>query len=89
MRDVRLKMHQSLDGYVGTPTGDVDWIFATFDDEQTQWEVELLGEAGVHAMGRVVYHEMAAHWPTSTEPFAPPMNEIPKVVFSKALARAE
>jgi riboflavin biosynthesis pyrimidine reductase len=26
---------------------------------------------------------MAAYWPASTEPYAPPMNEIPKVVFSR------
>ncbi|WP_164012213.1 dihydrofolate reductase family protein [Pyxidicoccus trucidator] len=29
-----------------------------------------------------------AHWPTSTEPYAAPMNEIPKVVFSKTLKEA-
>jgi dihydrofolate reductase len=32
---------------------------------------------------------MAEHWPASTEPFAPPMNEIPKVVFSRTLAHAD
>jgi dihydrofolate reductase len=26
---------------------------------------------------------MAAYWPTSTEVFAPPMNQIPKAVFTK------
>jgi dihydrofolate reductase len=26
---------------------------------------------------------MAAYWPTSTDMFAPPMNEIPKAVFSR------
>jgi dihydrofolate reductase len=39
-------------------------------------------------MGRVTYEEMAAHWPTSSDGYAAPMNEIPKVVFSKTLARA-
>ena len=32
---------------------------------------------------------MAEHWPDSTEPYAPPMNEIPKVVFSKTLESAD
>jgi dihydrofolate reductase len=32
---------------------------------------------------------MTAYWPTSTEAFAPPMNEIPKVVFSKAMKQAD
>jgi dihydrofolate reductase len=40
-------------------------------------------------MGRVTYLEMAGHWPTSTEPAAAPMNDIPKVVFSKSLERAD
>jgi dihydrofolate reductase len=40
-------------------------------------------------MGRITYEEMAAHWPTSGSDFARPMNEIPKVVFSKTLERAE
>ena len=39
-------------------------------------------------MGSVTYREMASHWPTSTEVFAPPMNKIPKVVFSKTLKEA-
>jgi dihydrofolate reductase len=40
-------------------------------------------------MGRNLYGDMAAHWPTSTEPFAAPMNEIPKVVFSATMEEAE
>jgi hypothetical protein len=31
---------------------------------------------------------MAAHWPTSTAPYAAPMNDVPKVVFSTTLAEA-
>ena len=43
----------------------------------------------MHVMGRVTYQEMAAHWPTSSSPFAAPMNDVPKVVFSSTLERAE
>ena len=32
---------------------------------------------------------MAPHWPASKEAFAPPINEIPKVVFSSTLQLAE
>jgi dihydrofolate reductase len=34
-------------------------------------------------MGSRTFHDMSAHWPWSTEPYAPPMNEIPKIVFSR------
>jgi dihydrofolate reductase len=40
-------------------------------------------------MGRVTYEEMATAWPTSDSEFARPMNEIPKVVFSKTLRRGD
>ena len=32
------------------------------------------------------YAALAAHWPSASGPFATPMNEIPKVVFSDSLA---
>jgi dihydrofolate reductase len=90
MRKVVLKMHVSLDGYVRAASGDVmDWVFRTYDDELKAWEVDTLWQAGMHIMGRNLYEEMAAYWPTSTDDFAPPMNEIPKVVFSKTLKRAD
>jgi dihydrofolate reductase len=89
MRKVVLKMHVSLDGFVARPDGNLDWFRDAFDDELTAWEVEGLWQAGVHIMGRATYHDMAAYWPSSTEPFAPPMNELPKVVFSKTLKEAD
>jgi dihydrofolate reductase len=46
--------------------------------------VETLRHAGVHVMGSRTFHDMAAYWPTSTEPFAKPMNDIPKVYFARS-----
>jgi dihydrofolate reductase len=89
MRKVILKMHVSLDGFVARLDGDLDWFRDAFDDELTAWEVEGLWRAGVHIMGRATYHDMAAYWPNSTEPFAQPMNELPKVVFSKTLKETD
>jgi dihydrofolate reductase len=34
-------------------------------------------------MGSRTYADMAAYWPSSTDPIAAPMNAIPKVVFSR------
>ena len=34
-------------------------------------------------MGSKTFYDMAAYWPTSSDLLAKPMNEIPKVVFSK------
>jgi dihydrofolate reductase len=40
-------------------------------------------------MGAATYAVMAAHWPGASGPFAGPMNETPKVVFSDSLASAD
>jgi dihydrofolate reductase len=82
MRKLILKMSISTDGFVGGPNGEIDWIFRSRDAEGTAWTVEKISEAGVHIMGSRTFRDMAAYWPSSTEPFAAPMNEIPKVYFS-------
>jgi dihydrofolate reductase len=81
-------MSMSLDGFVADAKGELEWIFRNIDQESIAFGIAELWEAGVHAMGRVTYGAMAAHWPTSTEPWAPPMNQISKVVFSKTLKEA-
>ena len=89
MRRLILKMELSLDGFVGRPGIEPAWPVKYFDDGLTNHMVQLLSSAGVHAMGRVSYEEMSPHWPTSTSPFAKPMNEIPKAVFSRTLTKAD
>ena len=89
MRKLILKMECSLDGFVGGPNGELDWLFPDFDVEHGEWLVEKLWQAGAHVMGSVTYRGMAAHWPSSTEPYAEPMNRIPKIVFSANLTEAD
>ncbi|HVJ41645.1 MAG TPA: dihydrofolate reductase family protein [Dongiaceae bacterium] len=83
MRRLVLKMSVSVDGFVGGPKGEVDWVFRSLDDGATAWIVETLWQAGLHIMGSRTFQDMIAWWPTSTEVFAPPMNEIPKAVFTR------
>jgi dihydrofolate reductase len=88
MRKLILQMQISIDGFVCGPKGELDWIFPDVDEGYTKWTVDKVGQAGAHVMGRATYGDMAAHWPTSTEPYAAPMNQIPKVVFSNSLKEA-
>ena len=88
MRPLILKMELSVDGFVGHDGEEPGWPLAYYDDELTAYEMDVLSSAGVHAMGRVSYEGMAPHWQVSDEPFAKPMNEIPKAVFSKTLREA-
>lgn len=82
-RKLVLKMSVSLDGFVAGPDGEIDWIFRTSGGDSMEWVLDTLREAGVHIMGSRSYHDMAAFWPYSDMPLAPPMNEIPKVIFSR------
>jgi dihydrofolate reductase len=88
MRKLILQMQMSLDGYAAGPDGELEWIFEDIDAEYEEWGSEQLWNTGLHVMGRATYRDMAAHWPTSTEPYAPPMNAIPKAVFSRTLKTA-
>ncbi len=84
MRKVVLIMTASFDGYVVAPT---ELVVGGLSEpaELKRWKLERIRRAGTHIMGRVTYEEMASTWPTSTDDYAAPMNEIPKVVFSKTL----
>lgn len=76
-------MSVSLDGFVAAPDGRNDWIFKTGDEESAAWSVDQIRQAGLIIMGRKSFENMAPYWPTATGPFAAPMNEIPKAVFTK------
>lgn len=85
MKDVVLKMDVSLDGFVNAKGGKIDWIFDSFNSDLKACITNMLWEADVHIMGKRTYQGMAKHWPSSTEDYAPPMNEKPKVVFSHTM----
>ena len=89
MATLVLKMSVSLDGFVAPLDGSTDWITAGRSDDALSWTVETVSNAGAHLMGATTYAVMAAHWPSASGPFAKPMNEIPKVVFSDSLASAD
>jgi dihydrofolate reductase len=89
MASLVLKMSVSLDGYVAPADGSTGWIAAGGSDDALGWNVETVSNAAAHLMGATTYAVMAAHWPSDAGPFARPMNEIPKVVFSDSLASAD
>jgi len=89
MRKVTVMMSMSLDGFVAPAKGAPDHRSMPEDPALKMVKLDWIGQAGTHAMGRVTYNEMAAHWPLSTDAYAAPMNELPKVVFSKTLERAD
>lgn len=91
MRKLVLLMEVSLDGLVARPGGQGvgGWGLAPEDPSLKLLKLAWLQDVGLHLMGRNTYEEMAEFWPVSDDAYAAPMNEIPKVVFSRTLERAE
>jgi dihydrofolate reductase len=86
----------SVDGYMEGPNHDIDWHLV--DDEYFSHMVGWLADAGGLLEGRVTYELMAAHWPTADEApdaspdvvkFARIWRDVPKVVYSRTLQRAD
>lgn len=82
MRDLILKMSMSVDGFVSDLEGANLWMFGA-DPEPKAWGVDYIWDASLHIMGSRSFLTMAPYWQTSTDPFAAPMNQIPKAVFSR------
>jgi dihydrofolate reductase len=83
MRKLIMKMSMSLDGFVSDLNGGNEWIFKTGDQESKTWSAGIFRDAGLIIMGRKSFESMSTYWPTAAGPFAAPMNEIPKAVFTK------
>jgi len=83
MRKLHLKMSMSLDGFVGGPNGELEWLFKHSDPKSDEWEAAAISDASLHVMGSKTYADMFSWWPYSNETFANPMNCIPKAVFTR------
>jgi dihydrofolate reductase len=80
----------TLDGFFEGPNrGEIAWHDIVWGEELEHLSTEQLKSAGVLLFGRVTYQGMASYWPTAIGEVAEFMNNIPKVVFSRTLDRAE
>jgi dihydrofolate reductase len=86
----------TLDGYFTDAKGDMSWAHAGGDDPE--WQAFVAGNAsggqGALVFGRRTYEMMAGFWPTDAARAQMPevaegMNSMPKVVFSRTMARAD
>lgn len=89
-RDLVLSYYVSIDGRSVDAGNGMRAVMESIDDpEQERAYVQQLWEAGAFLMGRTSYEAMKGFWPVVDHPSAAPMNEIPKVVFSRTLASAD
>jgi dihydrofolate reductase len=89
MTSLVLKMSVSLDGYVAPADGSSGWEAAGRSPDGAEWVLDTVSNARAHLIGAATYTRWATFWPGASGPFAKPMNEIPKVVFSNSLSSAD
>ena len=82
MRKLILRISISIDGFIESSAGKIDFAKSR-SPEGAAWVAEKMGQAGAHLMGRKAFCELASFWLTASGVLAKPMNEIPKIVFSK------
>lgn len=96
MRKVVLFMSVSIDGFFEGLNRELDWH--RVDEELHTHFNQVLRGMGAFLDGRVTYELMAAFWPTAdSDPAAPEpvaefariWREMPKVVYSRTLERAD
>jgi dihydrofolate reductase len=96
MRKLIYCYNASLDGYIATPGGDLEWT--TLSEELHQWFNDHMRASGVSLYGRKLWEVMSAFWPTAHEQpglspveldFARAWQETPTVVFSSTLEKVD
>ncbi|WP_328540255.1 dihydrofolate reductase family protein [Streptomyces sp. NBC_00344] len=96
MRKIILMMSISLDGFIEGPDRNIDWHMV--DEELHQHLNDELRSRGGFLSGRVTHELMADFWPTAdsdpsstavTAEFAGIWRDMPKIVFSRTLERAD
>lgn len=96
MRTLKLQVQISLDGYIGGPNGELDWLTWNWDDELKNYVTRLTEPVDCIVMGRNLASGFIPHWGKVAEdpdnpdnPFARKMTDAHKVVFTKTLVENE
>jgi len=90
MRKLKLQMQMTVDGFVGGPEGQLDWMTWEMDPELISFITHLTDTSDTILLGRKMTDGFVKYWesvqPTSPEySFAEKMVGYPKVVFSKTV----
>src|SRR4030095_11834693 len=97
MKKLKLQMQTSVDGFVGGPNGELDWMMWNWDDEIKNYVTELTDSVDTILLGRKMTEGFISHWTNIVKnqpgdpsyPFAKKMVDKPKVVFTKTLDKSQ
>ncbi len=96
MRELKLQVQMSVDGFVARTKGELDWMMWDWDDELKNYVIELTDSIDTILLGRKMTEGFVSHWSNVVKSpddpsysFAKIMVDTPKVVFSKTLNKSE
>ncbi len=79
------QMMVTADGFMSGPDGELDWHIV--DEDFSRYVGGMLATVDTILLGRATYDGLSQYWPTASEPEAPRMNSLRKVVVSRSLSR--
>jgi dihydrofolate reductase len=93
MRKVKLSMQMTINGYVGQPNGEMDWMTWNPDDEFLEFINSHFDSSDTLLLGRKMADGFIKHWENAVDknsdtPFAKKIADMPKVVFTKTLDKS-
>ena len=93
MRKLKLQMQTSVDGYVASPNGQLDFMVWDWDDELNRYVDEITEPVNLILLGRVLAEGFIPTWAERLkadpgDASARKFVETPKVVFSRTLSES-
>ena len=96
MRKLKLQVQMSVDGYVGGPNGELDWMTWIWSDDIKKYVGDLTDSVDTILLGRKMTDGFIAHWTNITDDpnheeysAARKFVDYPKVVFTKTLTESK
>jgi dihydrofolate reductase len=89
MRKFKLQVQTTVDGYMGGPNGEMDWMTVPWSDDLSAYSNALHQSADLIVLGRKLAEGFIPAWaagpPGETQESIDWMNNTPKVVISNSL----
>ncbi|MCC3156571.1 dihydrofolate reductase family protein [Hymenobacter sp. 15J16-1T3B] len=96
MRKLKLQVQMSVDGFIGGPNGEMDWLTCPWDEVLEQYVTDLTAPVDCIVLGRKLAQGFIPHWAAvaadATNPDAAAgrkFTDTPKVVFTRTLTESE
>lgn len=96
MRKIKLQMQMTLDGFVGGPNGELDWMTWDWSEDMKAYAADLTHSFDTILLGRKMTDGFISHWEeVCKDPDSPNYDaakifiETPKITFSKTLTESK